>query len=178
MSSPVVTIELTPQAKALLARAQGAPERVLQALRTELDRQNELTIGYAQKNKLSGPRPEKLGVVTSRLRNSLRRNDATISGTTITGAIGSNVKYAAVHEYGFDGDVQVKSFVRHLARRDVFSIKRRKLSAAGISVVRPFTRHMHMPARSFLHSSLNERRVKIGQGLSHAVVRAMEGAGE
>jgi phage gpG-like protein len=146
----------------------------LQGIARELDHQNELTIGYAQKNKMSGAGPTTLGVRTNRLRSSLRRSDAIASEGTVTGSIGSNVRYAAVHEYGFDGEVSVRSFVRRNRRGDLFGLKK-KLSAAGISYVKSFTRHMHMPARSFIGSSLLERRDLIERALSRAVVKALEG---
>ncbi len=138
--------------------------------------QNELTIGYAQANKLSGPRPGVLGVVTNRLRSSLRRSEAEASGDQVTGAIGSNVAYAAVHEYGFDGEVTVRAFSRRNVRRDLFSVKKHKLSAAGVSYVKSFTRSMHVPERSFIRSSISERIGAYDTALSAAVLDALGGA--
>ena len=50
----------------------------------------------------SGPTaPNKLRAISGRLRNSLTRVEATItSGGNVTSSIGSNVKYAAILEFG------------------------------------------------------------------------------
>lgn len=54
----------------------------------------------ASKKYLSGPRPEKLGVVTGNLRSSIRFSPASILGDKISLTIGTDVKYAAIHEFG------------------------------------------------------------------------------
>jgi len=176
MSDYFLQVKLSPEALALLRSLPDAPNRAARAMARELDLQNELTIGYAQRNKLSGSSETTLGVRTGLLRRSLRRSDAVISGSIIGGAIGSNVAYAGVHEFGFDGDVQVKSFVRRNRRGDLFNVKKKKLSANGISFVKAFTRHMHMPERSFVRSSIQARLPIYGRALSKAVVNALGGA--
>jgi phage gpG-like protein len=175
MNEGNLQVQLSDEARAILQRFETMPAQIGVALAHELDHQNELTIGYAQKNKLSASSSTTLGVRTGLLRRSLRRNDAVVNGNLITGAIGSNVEYAGVHEYGFDGDVQVKSFVRKNRRGDLFSVKKKKISANGISFVKSFTRHMHMPERSFIRSSLQERLPLIGRALSRAIVGALGG---
>lgn len=54
----------------------------------------------SKKDYLSGPRPDKLGVVTGILRNSVRAK-AYPDGNNIIGEIGSNVVYARAHEEGY-----------------------------------------------------------------------------
>jgi phage gpG-like protein len=169
-------IELSGEALDLLRSLPSASARAGEAMAHALDLQNELTIGYAQKNKLSGPRPGVLGVRTNRLRGSLRRNDATVSGGMIEGSIGTNVEYAAVHEFGFDGDVQVKSFVRNQRSRDLVKGKKQKLVASGLAFVKAFTRHMHMPERSFIRSSISERLDEYSTALSQAILFELGGA--
>jgi phage gpG-like protein len=172
--SDSISIRLTDQSKELIAQFPLRADMALTAMAKELDRQNELTIAYAQENKLSAPSATTLGVRTGLLRRSLRRNDAVVSADTITGAIGTNVKYAAVHEYGFDGDVEVSAFTRRVRSRDV-RVKR-KLTAFGVAYVRAFTRHMRMPARPFISSSIAERLDAYCTGLSNAAVAALGGA--
>ena len=48
---------------------------------------------------LSGPRPQKLDVITNRLRGSVK-GKASIRKNSVAGWLGSNVEYAAQHEYG------------------------------------------------------------------------------
>lgn len=83
-----------------------------------------------------------------------------VSGNTIT--LGSNLPYAAVHQYGFEGDVTVKSFTRKVRSRSVYGKAEkvnkktgeiyigREMKAQGIAVVRSFVRHMKIVARPFL----------------------------
>ena len=60
------------------------------------------------KEKLSG---EVLNVRTGRLRRSIVERVES-SGSVVTGIVGTNVEYAAPHEYGFIGVVTVKESLR------------------------------------------------------------------
>ena len=68
--------------------------------------------------------------------------------------IGTNVKYAGVHQFGFSGSVSVRSHTRKVKSRDVFwrdiFTRKKKLIAKGIGFVRSHTRRMNIPARPFL----------------------------
>lgn len=50
-------------------------------------------------NYLSGPRPNVLGVVSGRLRNSIKTRTSR-HGSVLSGSIGTNVKYGPPHEFG------------------------------------------------------------------------------
>ena len=67
-------------------------------------------VKVSKKDYLTGPRPEKLGVKTGTLRRSIRQ-DTTISGNKIKGAIGTNVSYARFHESGTK-DLPKRPFLR------------------------------------------------------------------
>ena len=56
--------------------------------------------GWVKQNRLSGPRPQFLGVVTGRLRSSITAGEPEQSGNQYTEKIGTNVEYAAIHEFG------------------------------------------------------------------------------
>lgn len=176
MSDYDLTITFSTNALRLLREMPSAAARASGGIARALDKQNELTISYAQRNKLSGPRPTILGVITNRLRSSLRRATAQVSGSTITSGIGSNVEYAAIHEFGFDGNVTVKSYVRKQPSRDLVTGKKQKLVASGLAFVKSFTRHMRMPERSFVRSSINERLPEYNSALSGGVIDALGGA--
>jgi len=51
---------------------------------------------------LTGPRPEKLGVVTGRLRSSIHYKITTVNKRFIKGEIGTDVWYGKLHEEGGD----------------------------------------------------------------------------
>ena len=68
-------------------------------------------VGISMKDFLSGPRPTRLDVRSTRLRNSItHRVDRTADG--IEGRIGTNVTYARIHEMGFRGTVNVRAHTR------------------------------------------------------------------
>lgn len=68
-------------------------------------------VGIVQRKFLSGPRPEKLDVRTTRLRNSIA-SDVEAGPDRIVGKIGTNVVYGAYHEFGFHGIQQVRAHTR------------------------------------------------------------------
>lgn len=78
-----------------------------------LQRGLEGTASLSQRSYLSGPRPARLDVVTTRLRNSIATR-VVDDGREITGRIGSNVRYARFHEFGFRGLQNVSAHTRVL----------------------------------------------------------------
>lgn len=95
----------------VLKSARALDERVERGLARGLARGLQYASGIAQREFLSGPRPAKLGVRTGRLRNSI--STEVIAGKqTLRGRIGSNVSYAAIHEFGFHGTVNVQAHQR------------------------------------------------------------------
>lgn len=185
-------IPITSNAAEILRQLQGAPARMLQAIAQGMDRENELTTGHIQAKYLTGPRPGKLGVITNRLRGSIRPSRAVVNGTTVNSSIGTNVVYAGVHERGFTGKVTVRSFTRRNPRGNVqatgavMSMKTGRISrrqkvtqlASGISTVRSFTRNMRMPARPFLAPGVADRAEAYGKTISAAIIAAWQGGAQ
>ncbi len=56
--------------------------------------------GWIKNNRLTGPRPAFLGVVTGRLRSSIATSRPDTIGNTYFVRIGTNVEYARIHEFG------------------------------------------------------------------------------
>jgi phage gpG-like protein len=67
----------------------------------------------------------------------------------LEGIVGTNVKYAAAQEYGFDGTANVRDHLRKI-------VETSKLGLLGRTTVQAHKRHMHLPERSFLRSALEE----------------------
>lgn len=109
---------------------------------------------YVKRAKLSG---QALTPRTGTLRRSINWKIIR-SDVGSTAQVGSAIRYGAVHEYGWAG---VQSVRAHL--RDGHE-------------VRPFTRQMRFPARSFLRSSLAERKTAIIAALKGAVASATAAA--
>jgi len=114
--------------------------------------------------KLSG---DVLRVRTGRLRRSIHPEwdfRQGYSGATV----GTNVEYAAIHEYGFSGSVQVKSFQREMTK--AFG---KPISPTQVTV-RAHTRNVNMPERSFLRSTLREMKSEIEEGLQKAIAKELK----
>lgn len=119
----------------LIARFAALPGKVKAQADATVDRLGFQLQREVQRNYLTG---QSLKVRTNRLRGSIARNHPETRSRVETSAaavyayVGTNVKYAAVHEYGFDGVVTVKAHSRN-----------------G-HPVRSFQRHMRMPKRAYL----------------------------
>ena len=115
-------------------------------------------------NKLSG---DILKVRTGRLRRSIHPEWDFKPGH-MGATVGTNVEYAAIHEYGFKGTVQVKSFQREMTKAFGRPIAPKQVTVSAHS------RNINMPGRSFLRSALKEMRPEIIEGLKNAVAKELK----
>ena len=115
-------------------------------------------------NKLSG---DILKVRTGRLRRSIHPEWDFKPGH-MGATVGTNVEYAAIHEYGFKGTVQVKSFQREMTMAFGRPIAPKQVTVSAHS------RNINMPERSFLRSALKEMRPEIIEGLKNAVAKELK----
>jgi phage gpG-like protein len=82
------------------------PAKTLEAIRRAMTRALEVTAGRIQEHRLSGRGPfppalHRLGQVTQQLTRSTHATPAKIQpNSSVVGAIGASVVYAAVHEFG------------------------------------------------------------------------------
>lgn len=95
----------------VVAKLNAVPAAMRAGLLRSMRRGLEMIRTMSQREYLSGPRPSRLGVVTTRLRNSIA-TDVRDDGADITGRIGTNVAYGAYHEFGFRGTVNVRAHQR------------------------------------------------------------------
>lgn len=108
-----------------------------------------------KQEKLSG---QVLHVRTGTLRRSINYAITSEGDSVITGVVGTNVSYAAAHEYGFKGTVGVRSYVRE--------------NKNGSSIVKAHSRNVDIPERSFLRSALAEMLPDFRAEMQEAVRRA------
>ncbi len=131
------TTTIKGSAKLVIESLGKLPDAVTRAAARGLARGLLYAVGIAQRNFLSGPRPGKLDVRTRRLRDSVVSEvliDRTVralewlNGKTteviagngdVTGRMGSNVTYAAFHEFGFHGVIHVGAHSRVVSTLDV-----------------------------------------------------------
>jgi phage gpG-like protein len=194
-----ITVELRGEAVELLRKLEAFPRSVLPAAARAMDLQNQLTIGHIQENKLSQRGPTTLGVVTNRLRSSLRATKTTVVTDGLASTIGTNVRYAAVHEFGFEGPVTVKQHLRKNADRFSIDDGRRTVSksqagrlglltkagkprkgmadrvAGKETTVKEHVRKMKVPARKPIRTGIAERLPAYAKAMAEAVVKVLRG---
>jgi hypothetical protein len=95
----------------VIANLRTLDERILTAAETGLARGLLLVVAKSQREYLSGPRPARLQSVTGRLRQGVT-SSVSRQGDKIVGRVGNAVKYAAFHEFGFHGVMNVRAHTR------------------------------------------------------------------
>jgi len=139
----------------------------------------EFTRQIVQRDFLRGPRPGKLDERTTRLRQSIAF-DVKSDHRGVVGRIGSNVRYAAFHEFGFRGMQQVRAHTRAVDQRNAAgqsidlrrefrdrqggvvgfrdsrkaAASRQKGGTVGIQFVRAFSRRIDYAGRPFIRPAL------------------------
>lgn len=187
------TVQFTAATMRLLNRLDHAPVALKVSLGRAVDLENQLTVSHIAQRYLSKRGPDTLGVVTNRLRSSLWAAKARVTGGVLLSAIGSNVSYAGVHEFGFDGPVKVRAFTRRNRALDVYRVvrveavlnedgsisrrarKSRQLAAQGVQRVRAHTRHAHYAERAPIRRGIADRMPAYGVALEKATLDYLKG---
>jgi len=130
-------------------------------LRTAVQREGVRVLGLV-KLKVSG-------LVLKNRTGTLRRKlnvRFTDTPTEMTASVGLKLAYAAAHEYGFDKIVTIREHLRTITQAFGRSI-------APVTFTMPeHARHMVLPERSYLRSTLREEGESIRSALGQAVRRA------
>jgi phage gpG-like protein len=157
--------QLTPEAQRVVDQLREMPERMGREIARVMDRENEITVGHISERYLSRRGPRSLGVRTNRLRSSLRRSKARISGALgVVSSIGTNVEYMGVHEFGFSGTVSVKSHTRRQSH--VFG---RALAQPIVSTVKAHDRQVDIPERAPIRRGIRDRMDDYVRSISNAI---------
>jgi hypothetical protein len=145
--------------RSLAARVPALTKAVLNSV----TRASIMLVRYVKENKLSG---QVLHVRTGNLRRAVNFR-VTQSPTSITGSVGVKSKYGRAHELGLDVEETVREHLR--TAKMAFG---RPISPVTFSV-RAHTRHMKLPERSFLRSSLREMTPQIQEMIRAGVSGAL-----
>lgn len=129
----------------------GRLVRVMERLTIEVQ-------SHVKQDKLSG---QVLKNRTGTLRRSINRRVES-TPTSVQGIVGTNVKYAKVHEFGFKGTVSVREHLRFITQA-----WGRPISTTEVTV-RAHQRKVVLPVRSFLRSALKDKQGEIVFRLSEA----------
>jgi len=163
------------------AKLRDLPLRVTMELRTAIAERTMELLGRA-KEKASGP------VLRNKTGTLRRKINARFENEGLLGIVGIKLSYAAIHELGFDGIENVREHVRRNLRQMKEDRKARTWGnkkgthdtkaqlGRGEIHVRAHTRHMEMPKRSFLRSTLNDLRPSIRVSLKKAIEEALKEA--
>ena len=156
--------------KNVTAWLEAMPARVHDELHRTVQRLVIKLLGIVQREKLQG---QVLGHRSGRLSRSIEQK-VTDEPDSIVGRVFSNatVKYAAIHEYGFNGPESVRAHTRKITQAFGNPITPRDVMVAQ------FTRNMKMPERSFLRSTLNENADMIIAALKAGAARGAKAQGE
>lgn len=119
-----------------------------------------------KRDKLSG---QVLSVRTGTLRRSIY-GKVVAKDTFIYGVVGTNVKYAAAHEYGFKGKVTVREHLRKITKA-----YGKDLAEPKSVMVMAYSRKMNLPERSFLRSALKDMEPEITQTLENVLRTSLKG---
>ena len=121
----------------------------------------EIVRASIERNFEAGGRPDKWPL-SGRVKNeggqtltdkAILRRSFTVRGYPDRAEVGTNVKYAAIHQLGIDGNVNIGAHQRKVKSRDIRgrdTEHRVRTIAKGIGFVRAHTRHMRIPARPFM----------------------------
>lgn len=168
------------QAEQFLARLHGMSTKLSQNMLRVVTRLS-VEVQAAVKDKLSGG---VLHVRSGTLRRSINRV-VTQEGGSTTAVVGTNVIYAGVHEFGFDGVVTVRAHTRHINAPSKIALHKIRghdigiyetkpgKPTGGVANVREYSRHMVMPERSYLRSTLADFTVRIQTDIRAAALEAV-----
>jgi len=151
----------------VIAKITALPPRLMDELKEEVTRLTLELLRYVKERKLSGdPLRNRTGTLRRKINSRVEAD-----GNGVVGTVGVKLAYAAAHEFGVDRQVTVR---QHL--RMVKMAWGRALKTPVQATVRAHSRHMRLPERSFLRSSLREMADEIRGRLERAVHRAVEKA--
>jgi phage gpG-like protein len=188
---PRIKIELTEEARETLRAVQALPDRMLVAIAAAMDKENWLTVAHidTERMKQNGGKPfppeeHILGVRTGRYRASLRASEATVGPCGVESSIGSNVVYAAVHEFGARIEHEARSGTARLRTDNRGALLRQAgyenlalFARAGHKQVKavPYQSGAHtveIPARAPVTTGIQDRLEDYRNAISEACVTA------
>jgi len=172
-------------AEATRIKYRGSAEAIQKGLRATMEYWAIEVQRHTKEDKLSG---QVLRNGTGNLRSSINYR-VQESGSSLVAAVGTNIVYAAIHEYGFDGDESVRAHIRrskaqmqaamyHYRNKNGEVVTKYKQTgkfgrSTGEIQVHAFTRHMVMPERSYLRTALADLMPQIKSGMSESVKAAL-----
>lgn len=178
------TIAYDSQSQRAIRLLERAPDRLIPAIARGLAEGARRAADNIILKRLSGPSSVadgRLGYISHTLQRSLRPEQSvgpvqmTGDGANIT--IGTNVEYAAVHEFGFHGKVTVREHTRRqfatskrprTDKNGRVSLRSYKV-AVGAVTVSSHERMMNIPARHWLGGGMADETVTFNESIRGAI---------
>lgn len=151
--------ELVARLQAMPVKVQGSLLRAVTALSLQIQ-------DYVKQSKLSG---QVLKRRTHNLADNIHQR-VEAGETAVTGIVGTNVPYAAFHEFGFSGTESVKGHLRTIKQAFGKPLK----EGSKEIFVGAHSRQVNYPARSFLRTALADLTPQIKDVLDRAVREALQ----
>lgn len=152
MAKPLITTTITPTAEVVQKVGMIGP-RVRVELRTSVLKLAIGMVAFVKEKKLSGQvLRNRTGTLRRSITHKMQEQPESIRAT-----VGTNVSYARVHEFGWEGKVLIDQ-------------------AFGRQLKYPVWKSVRLPERSFLRSSLKDKAEDIKKELRAAVRRGTTGS--
>lgn len=154
-------IRVTVDQKGAVLRLTNLPKKATAALRTAITREVIELANYVKASKLSG---QVLKNRTGNLRRAVRAYPPAVSLTIVRGEVAVDraaSKYGKVHEFGGRVNIPAHEVREHV--RAGHQVRAHMVRAHGATY----------PERSFMRSSLRDRRAQIVQSIQRAVREAV-----
>lgn len=190
--SDAIKIELSKEAGDAASRI-GDREALLRQIARSIDTENQLTIAHISTVRMRGnngkpfaPEMHVLGIRSARLIKSVRASKAQAVGSSVTGGIGSNVKYAGTHEFGGrikiparQGTARLRtdrsgSLMRQIGFPKLAVFARRKHKQVKEVAYSAAAHEINMPARAPIRTGIEDRKPQYGTAISNAIVNFWE----
>lgn len=150
----------------VIARLKEIPQKLERSLVRAVTRLAVEMTRHVKQDKLGGQvLKRKTGTLSRSINRSVYQG---IDRDSIMGQVGTNVEYAAFHEYGFHGTQQIKEHLRQIKQAFGRPIEPRSVTVAAHS------RKVDYPAHSFLRSALHDMDSQIRDGLVGAMKEAIK----
>jgi phage gpG-like protein len=153
-------------AERVVAFLELLPPKAMAAIKADVSRLAITLLRKVKEEKLSG---QVLKNQTGTLRRSINQRVEVFGQQAVVGSVGTNLSYAAAHEFGFKGPVNVKAHMRLVKKAFGRTVKNPEEHP-----VRSFTRQMNLPERSFLRTAMAEMAPEIRQGLEAAIQKELK----
>lgn len=151
-------------ADALAKKLSKLPQDIRSEVKASMTRLCLKLVAKVKSDKLSG---QVLKVRTGTLRRSVSYR-VVDTPTELAGYVGTNVKYAAAHEYGFAGTVTIREHLRTV--KQAFG---KSLKEPTVATVRSHSRKVNLPERSFIRSAIRDMEPEIQSEIIAAIGRGI-----